>query len=95
MQRGIKGMHPRMKKMSKEEENADVVMKQLNMKTLGKQLYRNQLGQGKRGGGGVYCATSPLPLIVPLSHRLVASHIWAKYFLRTFPPVFLFIWVEK
>jgi hypothetical protein len=84
-----------MKKMSKEEENADVVIKHLNTKMLGKQLNTNKLGQGKGGGGGVYCATSPLPLIIPLSHGLVASDIWAKYFPRTFPPSFPVHWEEK
>ncbi len=40
MQRGIKGLH-RMKKMSKEEENVNVVIIQLNTKMLGKQLHTN------------------------------------------------------
>jgi hypothetical protein len=51
----------------------------------------------KKGGGRgcvLYCATSPLSLIVPLSHRLVASDIWAKFFLEL-SPYFPVHWEEK
>ncbi len=75
-----------MKKMSKEEENADVFIKHLNKKMLGKQLYRNKLVQGKgEGGGCVYFATSPISLIVPWSHRLSFRHFGQNIFLELFP----------
>jgi hypothetical protein len=63
-----------MKKMSKEEENVNVVIIQLNTKNAGETIEHELACTGK-GGACAYFAPSPISLIVPLSHRLSFRHL--------------------